>query len=479
MPRKPSAAVLNARYVAIRAAEAKGLADQLLAAARDRTPGVRRLLMPMLYRFWYREREAGWKMLVTIGEDIIRFPGVPDAFATETFAEFSLAVLNGCRGDRQELDRLASIWRVQMERVLSTPLARILGRGRTLRLLARPVAGVLRRQPVYQPLNFQELSVTFARPDSFRRAWHAGLACLEHPDQGVGAIAEILSQKDLSFDVYLMLLGERALTYHGVKVDPSATFALLEQLFRDGCPWFQQSVIYILFHMLHRAPSVDDKDLDRYAAIAEDFFISNGWRMRTSVAEYNFASHLRWPEIVIEQHRPGAAPRVLPRLMERAVAAGNADEIEGLFTAIDSIAFAHGHAPLALKLLDQSAEIGGAKVEERVLKSLSTVRLQDQALVDAFLEEHRNLTRLRSQVGGVEPTVREEDMPTLLDGLTAELIVTSDYFRQRVCDAFRRAAGARTVAEFLVQILDWIRDEFSHLAPHEVEPSSEHEIRSH
>ena len=116
MPHKPSAAVLNARYVAIRTAEAKGLTDQLLVAARDRTPGVRRLLMPMLYRFWYREREAGWNMLVTIGGDIIRFPGVPDAFATETFAEFSLAVLNGCRGDRHELDRLASIWRVQMEK---------------------------------------------------------------------------------------------------------------------------------------------------------------------------------------------------------------------------------------------------------------------------------------------------------------------------------------------------------------------------
>lgn len=465
MPPKPSAAILNARYVAIRTAEAKGLTDQLLAAARDRTPGVRRMLIPMLYRFWYREREAGWTMLETIGEETIRFPGVPDAFATETFAEFSLAVLNGCRGDREQLERLASIWRVQTEKILATPLARMLGRGLTLRLLARPVAGVLRRQPVYQPLNFQELSVTFARPDSFRQAWHAGLACFENPDQGTGAIAEILSQKDLPFDLYLMLLAERTLIYHGIKVDPAATFALLERLFRDGCPWFRQSVIYILFHMLHRAPAVDDKDLDRYATLAEDFFNSGGWRMRTSVAEYNFASHLRWPEIVLDQHRPGAVPRVLPRLMERAVAAGDADEIEGLFSAIDSIAFAHGHAPLALKLLERSAEIGGARVEERVLKSLATVRLQEQSLVDAFLEEHRNLARLRSQVVGVEPAVREEDMPTLLDGLTVELIVNSDYFRQRVCDAFRRAAEARTVAEFLVQILDWLRDEFSQMAP--------------
>jgi len=34
-----SQALLNARYVAIRTAEAKGLTDRLLEAARDRTPG--------------------------------------------------------------------------------------------------------------------------------------------------------------------------------------------------------------------------------------------------------------------------------------------------------------------------------------------------------------------------------------------------------------------------------------------------------
>ena len=31
-------------------------------------------------------------------------------------------------------------------------------------------------------------------------------------------------------------------------------------------------------------------------------------------------------------------------------------------------------------------------------------------------------------------------MPTLLDGLTVELILNSDYFRGRLCAAFRRAA---------------------------------------
>jgi hypothetical protein len=100
-----------------------------------------------------------------------------------------------------------------------------------------------------------------------------------------------------------------------------------------------------------------------------------------------------------------------------------------------------------------------------VLKGLATVRVQDQPTVDAFLEEHRNLTKLRARVEGVEPTLQEEDMPSLLDGLTVQLILTSDYFRGRVCDAFRRAAEARSVSQFIVQILEWLRDEFSRMTP--------------
>jgi hypothetical protein len=317
----------------------------------------------------------------------------------------------------------------------------------------------------YQALNFKELSVTFARPSEFREAWRAGLVCLEHPERGLGAIAEILSRTELPFDVYLMLLCERTLIYHGVKVDAIGTIAVLERAFTEGCPWFRQSVLYVLFHILGNLPAVEDAWLDRYVAIAEEFFVSNSWRMSTSVAQYNFAGHLGWPEIVIDRHRPGTTPRIVTRLMERAVAAGDAEQIKGLFGAVDAIAFAYGRAPLALKLLERIAEIGGASVEEWVLKSLATVRLQDQPLVDAFLEEHRNLTRLRPQVEGVEPTIREEDMPTLLDGLTVQLILTSDYFRSRVCEAFHRAAEARSVAQFLAQILEWLRDEFGGMTP--------------
>ncbi len=461
-----SEALRNARYIAVRTAEARGLTDRLLQAARDRTQGVRPLTVPILYRFWHREREKGWDLLTRIGEDMIRFPGVPDAFATETFAAVSLAILNRCRDDPEQLQRLAMIWRGQVERVFGSPLARVVGHGFVLRRLAKPVTAILQRQPAFQPLNFRELRVTFARPDDFRQAWHVGLVCLEQPERGLDPVADILNRKALPFDLYLMLLCERTLIYHGVVRDPPGTFALLDRVFAEGCPWFRQSVLYVLFHMLANLPAVADHWVDRYVAIAEEFFASNSWKMSTAaVAEYNFAGHLGWPEIVAERHRPGTAPRLLPGLMERAVAAGDEEQKESLFGAVNAIAFAYGQAPLALKLLERIVEIGGDAVEEQVLKSLATVRLQDQPLVDAFLEEHRNLARLRPHVDTVEPAIREEDMPSLLDGLTVQLILNSDYFRGRVCEAFRRAAEARSVAQFLVQILEWLREEFGHMAP--------------
>jgi len=458
----PTPPVFSAKYIAIRTAEARGLNDRLLQASRDRTPAVRRLLVPILYRAWHRDREQGWRLLERIGDEMIRF-GLPNGPAVEIFVEVSLGIANYCRGDRRQLDRLAAIWGMQIERLLATPLARIFGQRLMLRFLARIAKWVFERQPAYQPFNFRELRVTATRPAQFREMWHAARSSLEQPEAGLAPIERILGQTDTPFDLHLMLLCERTLVYHGVKVDPAGTFTLLERMFREGCSWFRQSVLYVLFHQLSNLAAVEGAWLDRYASLAEEFFTSGSWRMHTTVAEYNFAGHLAWPELVIDRWAPGTAPRIIPGLLTRAVAAGNADQIEGLFEAIDIIAFSHGRAPLALALLDRSLAIGGPALEERVLASLATVRLQDQPLVDAFIDEHRELARLRIRLETAEPTIREEDMPTLLDGLTVQLILNSDYFRGRVCRAFQQAGEAKNTTKLLVQLIEWLRDELKQL----------------
>jgi hypothetical protein len=455
---------LNARYIAIRTAEARGLTERLLQATRDPDRSLRRLLVPILYRAWHRDPEQGWQLLSRIGDEMIRFPGVPYGRAVEIFVEVSLAVANNCRGDQDQLGRLAAIWREQIERIFATPLAKTFGRRWVLRMLARPFKWVLERQPAYQPFNFREFEVTAGRPAAFREMWRAARTCLEHPEGGLGPISEILGGGDeIPFDLHLMMLCERALIYHAVKVDPAGTFEVLDRLFESGRPWFRQSVLYVLFHQFSNLPAVEEAWLDRYVAMAEEFFTSGSWQMRSSVAEYKFSDHFAWPELVVDRWAPATAPRLIPCLLGRALATQDADQIDGLFKAIDIIAFSHRRSPLALSILDRSLAIGGNVLEERVLSSLATVRLQDQALVDAFIDEHRELSLLRPRLETAAPAILEEDMPTLIDGLIVQLLLNSDYFRGKVCDAFRRASEAHSAMDLLMQLIEWMRDELRRL----------------
>ena len=174
---------------------------------------------------------------------------------------------------------------------------------------------MLERQPAYQPFNFREFEVTASRPAAFRETWRAARTCLEHPERGLGSIAEILGgDSEIPFDLHLMLLCERALVYHAVKVDPAGTFELLGRLFENGRPWFRQSVLYVLFHQLSNLPAMEDSWLDRYVAMTEEFFTSGSWQMRSSVAEYKFSDHFAWPELVVDRWAPATAPRLIPSL---------------------------------------------------------------------------------------------------------------------------------------------------------------------
>ena len=163
---------------------------------------------------------------------------------------------------------------------------------------------VLARQPAFQPLNLRELHATFARPDDFRQTWRETLVCLERPETGIGPIAAALTQKDRAYDLYMMLLCERTLIYHGVTRDTSGTLAVLERIFAEGNASFRQSVIYILFHVLSNLPKVEDDWLNRYVALCEEFFTSNSWRMTTSAGIYKFASGSM---LARDRHRPASA----------------------------------------------------------------------------------------------------------------------------------------------------------------------------
>lgn len=458
-----SAALLNARYIAIRTAEAKGLTDRLLQATHDKTPGMRRLLVPLLYRYWHANRAAGWTLIERMASDAVRFPGLVDRNAVEILGEISMPILHATRQTPEELERLLAVWRVLFARMLGSPvatIARVLGRNIVLRQGANWLAGMLRRQPVYQPVNYQELEATLAQPDATRQAWRQALACLEQPDTRPAAIEAILMRKERPFDLYLMLVCERALICHGVRTDPGFVLETLERVYHEGCPWFRHSALFALYHVFKQRPEVPDDWLERYETMACDFFTSGSWRLATAAGRYEMPGHVANPDVVASLHRPGRPPRVVPRLLEGAIGSGDEQEIAALFAAIDGVAFYHGEGALALSLLEAAQTLGGASVEHRVVTALASVRVLDQPLVDAVLEQRRAFPRIAlSDVAGAQPSIAEEDLLTLVDGFVIHMIVSSDAARMQLCHLFARALDARDAKECLVHVLAWARDQ--------------------
>jgi hypothetical protein len=459
------AELLSARYIAIRTAEAKALTDRLIEASRDTSPQIRRILAPLVIRFWRNNPDQGWILVDSIAAGCVRFAGVPNGDALELFGTVSVGLLNEVRHDPDNLVKLGRVWQRAFDRLLNSPLgysARLLGRGIILRQIGRGAAGALKKQPAYQPLNYAELEASFARPDQFRAQWRRALGCLQQPDTAPGPIVDVLCTADLPFDLYLMLVCERALIYYGAVAQPAAVMDVLEEVFDRGAPWFRQSILYVLLHLSAAWRDVDVDILDRYNALALRFYRSGGWRLATPAGHYVFATQVAYADAAAA--RAHHAPAVLPQLLDEAIAARDDASIAALFDGIDGLAFSLGNGPLALVMIEHAYLAGGALVEEQVIAGLASVRLLDQPLVDTFVAQHTIFADIPpSRIAGAAPSVNAEDMNSLIDQFVIETMLNSNDFHAQLCRAFSRALTVRTVDEFLVQILQWVRDELGRM----------------
>lgn len=462
------AELLNARYIAIRTAEATGLTDRLLEASRDKDPAVRRMLVPMVFRFWNRDRERGWVVVEQIARDGVRFAGVPDGAAIGVFGGLSAAIMDRSRQQPDDLARLGASWRELIDRLLGSPLgrgARLVGRGALLRWLVAPLGERLKNQPDYQPLNYKEIVASFNRPPEFRKRWARARECLRAPETGPGEIIDALAEPDLPFDLYLMFVCERALILWGAHTEPEAVMSTVEQLFRGGARWFRQSLLYVLLHVVSAWESVPAHVLDRYEALTVEFYRSGDWQFESSVRKYVFANQLGNVDAVAAQQ--GRVPHVVGELLDAAIADGDAVATDALFDAIDSIAFNHANGALALTMLERAYISGGATVEKRVLAGLASVRLQDQPLVDAFLQQSISFADIRpDRVATTEPSVGDEDFNSLVDKFFIQTMLSNNDFRMQLCRVLDDAAKVNSAEKFLVLIIEWIRDEVRGLAAH-------------
>jgi hypothetical protein len=152
----------------------------------------------------------------------------------------SLHILIHHSGVEEVLDPLRDVWKEPVQKAWARIHSTF---GRALKPLTRSLHWVMKTQPDYQPLNEVELIASYRRR---RREHDLGLEVLKDlrdPRRGVKETVHILLKEKPDFDVYLMMVAERTLVFHGYK-DPEPVLAQLHELHQDGPPWFQQSAVY-------------------------------------------------------------------------------------------------------------------------------------------------------------------------------------------------------------------------------------------
>jgi hypothetical protein len=454
--RRMALSLVNARRVALEVAYHRGDRPTLLAAADDRWPVVRALLVPYLYRFWRKRRGPGWELLHRLSLRLSRL-GLPKVRMLQVCGGMSLTILIYHFNEPEVTARLRQEWQASLWHYLRTPLIGVLKRRSVVSVGTSALRLIMAGQPDFQPLNLREIRKSYSRSAASAAAHRDGLEaliCLEHPESGFAPAIKPPMARDRPFDVYLMLLIERALVFHGCR-NPGPVLAALETVHGEGCRWFQQSVLYAAFHILYSADRVDTSWLDVYARLTRETIQSRGATFRTDIGEYSLAPHMAWVEVVFEKHRPMGRARFIPAFAKAAVANGDAGYVGRVIRSCELLSLAYRHHGIALDALRPLLGLPDQKLREAVVNVLASIRFHDEEAVDRFLDQEK-AHELGLRLASAAPRVEAGDIFTWIDGFVNHSMVHSDTFRLELVGAFRRAGEAENPTEMMQRVTGWV-----------------------
>lgn len=436
---------LNIRHAAMQLAVATGQVEILAGAADDRDPAVRMALVPHIFRLWGDQRQLGWETFVRVRARAIRPNGLMRARPFEVLVGLSLAILGKHFDDPAAVGRLRAEWQTIIASMVGSPLTRIVGRQWVLSILIRIMKIVMARQPNYQPFNFAEVETSIARPPEFHR--HALVIAdhLAHPERGHAAIATVLAQRDIPFDLCLMLAAERSLVFHG-SIDPLGVIGTLETLHERGCPWFRQSNLYVLFHVLKRLPQVEDAILDRFNRIACETIESTRATLQTESGVYQLVPHMAWADAILARHRPTRGVHFIPRFFASAMAHDDMAFARRTIAAAQLLSFAYRHHQWALDALRPALLRDDQRLRAPLIEALANIRFSDEQAVTRFLAEC-DRQDLLERVSATAASVRAADFPTWVDEFFNLLLIESVAFRTELVRAFHKAAAAKDAGD--------------------------------
>lgn len=460
--RRLPAPIINARRVAVEIAYRLGLEDELEQAARDSSATVRTLLVPYLHRLWEKNPEAGWRMLDRLSARIVHTWGLPDGQMIEVYGGTCMAILIYHSHEPDVRGRLRAHWNSSVRRVLHLPegagqrrtfLVRALLRT-SIFALTKMLRLLMAAQPAFQPINLREMAASYARPGEEQRRGLFVLSHLEHPERGFEPVVELLLDKKVPFGVYLMMVLERTLVFHGAR-DPAGMLEALLRVHRDGCRWFRQSGLYVAFHTLNMAEQAEDEWLEIYARMTRETVSASRATFSTQRRRYDLLPHMAWPEMVFDKHRPQGRALFIPEFYAQAKARGNRRYMRRVIGACGILSLAYGRHALALDALRPALSERDPKLRRAVVEVLANIRFQDEEAVERFLERE-DAGEVRRLLVRRAPALKSNDLFGWIDEYMNVAMIRSDEFRAEIVGAFKRAGHARSLSELLEQILKWV-----------------------
>ena len=449
----PGESGIRARNAAFALAAEAGLGAILVGAVSDKRAAVRSAAITGLDRLRRTHPPAGWAALEKLAAMMVNPLGLPRGRILESLGGASLALISSETTDAAALHRLAALWQASVVRLSRAPLTRLFGRAWLLGLMRPRLAGILARQPDYQPFNLVEMQACYARPPEFRALAEPMIALIEDPRFGPDSLLAEM-RRDVPFDVHRMLAAERALVVLGA-TQPDATMDALDQLHSEAPAWFHQSLLYAGFH-LAGAAEASGSEVQRYLALANEVIGAGRGVFVTEARRYRLVPHMAWPEIVLTRHHPTDAGTFLGRWYGEAVRAGDRDFAARAVEAAGLISFAYGLHREALATLVPAIAAAEPALLPELAQTLANIRVAAPDLVDAVLGDTASGSGGRAlvlRVRALMPSVRAADFPTWVDAFFNYLLIRNPDFRAEFVGAFRRAAAARTVDAVLDDLI--------------------------
>ncbi len=447
----PSA--LNARRVGIEVAYHYGLGEQLEAAALDRSRSVRILAGPYLYRFWKKEPEPGWKLLDNIARNMVAPIGLPNFTKIESCTLMSVMIMIHHADDAHTLERLREPWIENVNRLERLAKLSRLVLPPALFVFQYALRHMMAQQADFQPVNLPELLAMFtnSRQIPSRKLGVECLAEMENLDGGCERTIQVLLDKRTVFDVFLMQVAERVLFLHGCR-DPERVMQAMSRIYRDGCPWFHQSVLYTSFHILRSVPTVEDSLLEEYKSLTRETIAEGRALFVTPNGKYPLLPHMGWAEIIFDQHRPSGKAQFIPQFYREAIGLGDIEYARRALRATGVLSHSYDRHDLALLAMEDAAAAPKPQLRETLVDLLANIRFYDEAAVDRFLAQHAG-PDLTTRVLSATPSIRSADTFNWIDSFVNSQMLASEQYRLQVVEAYRGAGTSKSLSQGMVRVL--------------------------